>query len=64
MSSNQEYQERGVLFVSFVLEMNDKDSFVESLVDVAIQRVLFDPLPLKCNRMNLILTTNSFMPKE
>ena len=44
--------------------MRDRDNFVDSIVDVAVHRVLFDPLPLKNNRMMLALTTNGYRPKE
>jgi len=44
--------------------MKDQESFVDNLVDIVVHKVLYDPLPLKCNRMMLALTTNSYMPKE
>lgn len=63
-SSVQEYEARGSVYVSFVLEMKDRESFVDSLVDLVVYRATYDPLPLKSNRMMLALTTNSYSFKE
>mmetsp|Transcript_34749 Transcript_34749/g.40638 ORF Transcript_34749/g.40638 Transcript_34749/m.40638 type:complete len:858 (-) Transcript_34749:61-2634(-) len=63
-SSVQEYEARGVVYVSVTLEMRDRDNFVDSLVDVVVHRVLYDPLPLKVNRMILAMSTNGYRPKE
>lgn len=44
--------------------MRDKESFVDSIVDVVVHRVLYDPLPLHNNRMMLALSTKGYRPKE
>ena len=60
----QEYEARGSVFVSFVLEMKDKESFVDNLVDVVVCGAPFDPLPLKSSRMMLAMTNSSQHLKE
>lgn len=63
-SSVQEFEARGSVYVSFVLEMVDRESFVDSLVDIVVYRATYDPLPLKSNRMFLVMTTNSYTVHE
>lgn len=63
-STVQEYEARGSIYISVTLEMRDRDNFVDSIVDVAVHRILFDPLPLNNNRMMLAMTTSGYRPKE
>ena len=44
--------------------MKEPDSFVDQLVDIIVNNVTFDPLPLKVNRMMLVMATNNYAPTQ
>jgi hypothetical protein len=64
VSPKGEFEAKPRLHVSCVLEQLDPESFVDSLVDVVIHNVDFDPLPLQNNRMFLMMSTHSKVHKE
>ena len=44
--------------------MKEPDSFLDQLVDIIVNNVTFDPLPLKVNRMMLVMATNNYAPTQ
>ena len=42
---NAEYAARPKLIMSLILEMPNKESFVDELVDIIVKMIHYDPLP-------------------
>jgi hypothetical protein len=60
-SSKGEYDSKPKYFISLTLEVPNSESFVDSLTDVVVHNVHFDPLPYT-QRMFLMMTLNEFHP--
>jgi len=61
MSSKQEYEARGKMYISFCLEMPNQETLVDALAEIVIHKIHYDPLPL-ANKMFLIMTLHSHKP--
>jgi len=61
ISSKQEYEARGKIYLSFCLEMPSQETLVDALAEIVIHKIHFDPLPL-ANKMFLIMTLHSHKP--
>ena len=57
MGSNPRY------YISVVLEMPNKESFVDTLADVVVHMINFDPLPY-VNRVMIGMTLNNQVPQQ
>jgi len=60
---DQKKESRGKIYISVVLEKPDQESFTDTLTDVIIRNVMFDPLPLQANKMFVAMTSNNYVPK-
>ena len=58
LSSRVEFETRSKIFMSMSIEEAIKSSFVDHLVDIAVQAINFDPLPMATNKIMLAMTTH------
>lgn len=54
---NAEYAARPKLILSVTLEMPNKESFVDELIDIIVKMVHYDPLPY-ASRVFLVMSQN------
>jgi hypothetical protein len=61
LSSKKEYEARGQIYISLCLEMLSPDKLNDSLCDIVVHLLRFDPLPLS-DKIFLIMTLNGHIP--
>jgi hypothetical protein len=57
-------ENRSHLFISFTLEEAPVYRLAENLVNIIVNNISFDPLPLSTNRVSVMMTTDKFKPEE
>jgi hypothetical protein len=58
LSSHVEFETRSKMYMSMTIEEAIKSSFVDHLVDIAVQAINFDPLPMATNKIMIAMTTH------
>lgn len=60
LGTSLDFDTRPRLFVSLVFEEAISSSFTDSLVDIAVHSVNFDPLPMATNKVMVVMTTHGY----
>jgi len=60
LGTSMDFDNRPRLFTSVVFEEAISSSFVDSLIDIAIHSVNFDPLPMATNKVMVVMTTHGY----
>ena len=63
-SANFEFENRGKMYFSVVLEELDQNSRIDQFADIVVHKADHDPLPDRVKRFSVAMTLYNYVPKE